>query len=266
MNESCEGSESTGQTGEVAGNPDELAGVAGAGDRATKRFHRLMLATAIGILIWSGIAPHDRVVWLLEVLPSLIGGTVLLATYRRFRLSNLVYFLIWCHSAILAIGGQWTYAENPIFDSIQQALNLSRNYYDRLGHVAQGFVPAMIARELLLRTSPLRRGKWLSFIVAGLCLGVSAGYEFFEWWAAVLSAEGDAAVQFLATQGDKWDTQWDMFLCLCGAVLALVTLSRAHDRSMVGNGMSPGARLAGFLGAFAFVALAIVVSYLLSAG
>jgi len=266
MNEGCEAAQPAGQMPGITGNPDEFTGVAGPADQATRQLHRLMLASAVAILIWSGIAPHDRIVWLLEVLPSLIGGAVLLATYRRFRLSNLVYLLIWCHSAILAIGGQWTYAENPIFDAIQEAFNLSRNYYDRLGHVAQGFVPAMIARELLLRTSPLRRGKWLSFIVAGLCLGVSAGYEFFEWWAAVLSAEGEAAVQFLATQGDKWDTQWDMFLCLCGAIAALLLLSLAHDRSMAGRGMSAASRLAGFLTALAIVFSAIVACYFLQAG
>ena len=266
MNEGCGASESTGQASKILENPDEFAGVFGPGDPTTRRFHLLLLVTAAALLVWSGIDPHDRVVWLLEVLPSLIGGAVLLATYRRFRLSNLVYFLIWCHSAILVIGGQWTYAANPIFDALQEALDLSRNYYDRLGHVAQGFVPAMIAREVLLRTSPLKRGKWLSVIVVGLCLAVSAAYEFFEWWTAVLSAEGDAAVQFLATQGDKWDTQWDMFLCLCGATASLLMLSRAHDRSMAGEGMSSAVRLAAFLAALVFVVAAIVVSYVLAAG
>jgi len=221
----------------------EFSAVAGRADSPTRNFHLYLLLTAMGVLIWSGIVPHDRVVWLLEVLPSLIGGTVLLATYKRFRLTNLVYFLIWCHSMILAVGGHWTYADNPIFDGIQDAFNLQRNYYDRLGHIAQGFVPAMIARELLLRTSPLKRSKWLAFIVACICLAISAGYEFFEWWTAVATGEGEAAIQFLATQGDQWDTQWDMLLCLCGAIAAMLTLSRAHDRSLAGEGMSPGKRL-----------------------
>lgn len=244
----------------------QFAAVSGPAAPTTTNFHRLLLATGLAILIWSGINPHDRVVWVLEVLPSLIGGTVLLATYKRFRLSNLVYFLIWCHSAILAIGGQWTYADNPIFDAIQDHFDLARNYYDRLGHIAQGFVPAMIARELLLRTSPLRRSKWLVFIVISICLAISASYEFFEWWTAVATGEGEAAVQFLATQGDPWDTQWDMFLCLCGATIALVTLARAQDRSMAGEGFAPPKRVAMFLLAVALVTGAIVVCYLLPPG
>ena len=240
--------------GEGCMNPEPQAG----------RFHLLLLSTAAGLLICSGINPRDRVVWVLEVAPILIGGTVLLATYKRFGLSNLVYFLIWCHSVILVIGGHWTYADNPIFDAIQDALGLQRNYYDRLGHIAQGFVPAMIARELLLRTSPLKRGKWLFFIVLSICLALSAGYEFFEWWTAVASGDSAAAVQFLATQGDPWDTHWDMLLCLCGAVASLLILARAHDRSMAGQAMPPRKRTILFLLTFALVVAVIVASHFLA--
>jgi putative membrane protein len=235
------------------------------GESPARRFHLLLLVTGVGLLIWSGINPRDRVVWILEVAPILIGGTVLLATYRRFPLSNLVYFLIWCHSAILVIGGHWTYADNPIFDAIQDAWGLPRNYYDRLGHIAEGFVPAMIAREVLLRTSPLRRGKWLFAIVICICLAIAAGYEFFEWWTAVATGDSESAVQFLATQGDPWDTHWDMFLCLCGAVASLIILPRAHDRSMSGHTMPPRTRILLFLLPLGFVLAAILACHFLSA-
>ena len=166
----------------------------------------------------------------MEVAPVLVGGVLLLATYRRFPLSNLAYVLIWCHAIILIVGGHWTYAEMPLFDWLKDAWSLQRNYYDRVGHVAQGFVPAILAREILLRTSPLTPGKWLNTIVVAICLAVSASYELIEWWAAILLNEG--ADQFLATQGDPWDTQWDMFLALCGAITSLLLLHRLHDRSM----------------------------------
>jgi len=251
--------------GHPAGGENDLsfASLSGPADGPTKRFHLLLLATCLGLLAWSGIGPRDRIVWLLEVLPVLAGGAVLLGLYRRFRLTTLVYVLIWAHAAILMIGGHWTYAGNPIFSAIRDGLGLQRNYYDRLGHIAQGFVPAMIAREVLLRTSPLRPGKWLSFIVASICLAVSAGYEFFEWWAAVATGEGDTAVRFLATQGDVWDTQWDMLLCLCGAVAALVLLSGTQDRALAGQTMPARRRMALFLAMLALVVAAIVTCYVL---
>ena len=219
----------------------------------------LLSVSGAGLLAWSGIQPHDRLTWLLEVLPVLIGGALLLATYRRFRFSHLTYALIWAHAILLMIGGHWTYARNPPFGLLQDALDLPRNYYDRLGHIAQGFIPAMIVRELLLRTSPLRPGKWLTVLVLCACLAVSAGYEFFEWWSAL--ALGESADQFLATQGDVWDTQWDMLLCLVGAAAALMLLSRAHDRSLAGRGMGRRARRMWFLAGLALVVAAIVVSH-----
>lgn len=199
-------------------------------DRANTKLHLLLLATGVAVLVWSGIRPKDYPTWVLEVAPAIVGGIVLLATYRRFRLTDLAYVLIWIHAVVLMVGGHWTYAENPLFEWISQWLGLGRNHYDRLGHVVQGFVPAIIVREVLLRTSPLRRGKWLSFVVVCICLAIAAFYELIEWWVAVVS--GDAAVAFLATQGDKWDAQWDMFLCLCGAVAALLILRSLHDRQL----------------------------------
>jgi putative membrane protein len=190
---------------------------------------RLLLAS-LAILLWSAIHPHDYFTWFLEVLPALIGGGVLLATYRRFRFTGLVYTLIFIHAVILMIGGHYTYAEMPLFNWLRDTFGLARNYYDRLGHLAQGFIPAMIVREILLRTSPLQPGKWLTTIVVSVCLAISATYELIEW--AVAAATGEAADAFLGTQGDPWDTQWDMFLCLCGSILSLLLLSRLHSRQL----------------------------------
>ena len=201
-----------------------------AGSGASRRLHLLLLATGLAVLVWSGIRPADRVTWALEVAPAVIGAILLLATYRRFRLTNVAYVLILAHAIILMVGGRWTYAENPLFNWLRDTLDLQRNYYDRLGHVAQGFIPAILAREVLLRMSPLKAGKWLFFIVVCVCLAGSAVYELLEWAAAL--ALGQDAEQFLGTQGDQWDTQWDMFLCLCGAVAAQLMLSRLHDRSL----------------------------------
>jgi putative membrane protein len=190
----------------------------------------LLLAVTAAILVWSGIGPHDRVTWWLEVAPVLIAAPLLIATYRRFPLTPLLYWLIAGHAAILMIGGHYTYARVPAGFWVQELFELSRNHYDRLGHLAQGFVPAILAREILLRTSPLRRGKWLFFLVTCACLAFSAFYEMIEWWAAVLGgAEADA---FLATQGDVWDTQWDMFFALIGALAAQLLLGGIHDRAL----------------------------------
>ena len=182
------------------------------------------------VFFWSLVRPHDYFTWLLEVLPAIIGIAILAATYKRFRFSTLVYALICVHAIILMIGGHYTYAEMPLFNWIRDTLGLSRNYYDRLGHFAQGFVPAMIAREILLRTTPLRRGKLLFYIVVSICLAISALYELIEWRAAVTF--GASATAFLGTQGDPWDTQWDMTFALIGAITAMLTMSHAHDRSM----------------------------------
>ncbi len=182
------------------------------------------------VFLWSAINPHDRFTWFLEVLPALLGLAILAATYKRFRLTRLAYWLILVHAIILMIGGHYTYAEVPLFNWLRDTFNLGRNHYDKVGHFAQGFVPAIIAREILVRKSPVKHGKWLSFIVICICLALSATYEFVEWWIAEIS--GTAAEAFLGTQGYVWDTQSDMFLALLGAVSALVTLRRAHDSSL----------------------------------
>jgi putative membrane protein len=202
-----------------------------ASQRALSRREPLaLLAAATLVLAWSGIRPFERGTWWLEVAPVLIGAPVLVATFSRFRLSPLLYRLLFLHALILLVGGHYTYARVPVGFWMQDLLDLSRNHYDRVGHFAQGFVPAILARELLLRLSPLQRGKWLFFLVVCVCLAFSAFYELIEWWAALVG--GDSAESFLGTQGDVWDTQWDMFLALVGALSAQVLLGRAHDRSM----------------------------------
>ncbi len=184
----------------------------------------------LATLLWSAIAPFHRLTWLLEVLPALIGVAFLAATYKKFPLTPLVYWLILIHAVILIIGGHYTYARVPFFNWLRDTFDLARNHYDRLGHLAQGFVPALIAREILLRKSPLQRGKWLFFIVTCICLAISAFYEFIEWWVAL--AIGIDAESFLGLQGDIWDTQSDMFLALIGAISALLILHRFHDRQL----------------------------------
>ncbi len=186
------------------------------------------------MLVWSAISPHDRFTWVLEVAPALLALPIVLGTYARFPLTPLVYTLIALHACVLMVGGKYTYAEVPLFNWLRDDWHLARNYYDRLGHFMQGFVPAIITRELLLRTSPLRRGKWLTVLVVCVCLAISALYELVEWRVAV--ATGSAADAFLGTQGDPWDTQWDMCLALIGASVALVLLSRLHDRQLAALG------------------------------
>jgi len=189
------------------------------------------LCTFVGVFfIWSAIRPHDYFTWFLEVFPVLIALPLLLMTRHKFPLTNLIYSLIALHMVILLVGGHYTYAEMPVFNWLRDYYSWDRNYYDRLGHVAQGFVPAMLAREILLRTSPLKPGKWLFFIVVCVCLAISAFYEFIEWWVAL--ASGSDAVAFLATQGDIWDTQWDMFLAFSGAIFAQLLLTKIHMRQM----------------------------------
>jgi putative membrane protein len=189
-----------------------------------------LLAAVAAVLVWSVIGCHDVFTWFLEVLPVLIGVPVLIRLYPRLRFTNLVYGLIAIHATILMIGGHYTYALMPVFEWIKQWLQLSRNYYDRLGHFAQGFVPALITREVLLRTTPLKRGKLLVALIMGMCMGISAMYELFEFAAAKFT--GSAAEAFLGTQGDEWDTQWDMTFCLIGASCALMFFSGLHDRAM----------------------------------
>lgn len=196
----------------------------------------VLLAATAAVLVWSGIDPYDRTTWWLEVSPVLIGAPILIATCRRFPLSPLLYRLLFVHAVILIVGGHYTYARVPAGFWFQDLLDLSRNHYDRLGHLAQGFVPAILAREILLRRSPLVRGAWLFVLVTSVCLAFSAFYEMLEWWAAVLG--GDSAESFLGTQGDVWDTQWDMFLALIGAIAAQALLGRVHDRSMARSGVA----------------------------
>ena len=197
---------------------------------AGRREQLALLAAVVAILVWSGIGPHDRVTWWLEVAPVLLVVPLLVATARRFPLTRLLLWLIAVHAAILMVGGHYTYALVPAGAWASELLGLARNHYDRLGHFAQGFVPAIAARELLLRRSPLSRGGWLFLTVTSICLAFSAFYELLEWWTALAAGEGAAA--FLGTQGDIWDTQWDMFLCLCGALLAQLLLARLHDRQL----------------------------------
>jgi len=189
----------------------------------------LLLVVTVALVV-SGIGPHDRLTWVLEVLPVLVAAPLLVATWRRFRLTPLVYWLIAIHSLILILGAHYTYARVPLGFWMQDAFDFQRNHYDRIGHLMQGFGPAIIIRELLIRTSPLAPGKWLFTLVLFSVLGVSATYEFTEWWAAL--AGGEAAGAFLGTQGDVWDTQWDMFLAGCGAIASQLLFARLHDRQI----------------------------------
>ncbi len=192
---------------------------------------KVLLAAVTVLFIGFGWNPvADRFTWFLENAPILIAVPILIATYKRFSLSRLAYRLIAIHAVILMVGGHWTYAEVPIGNWVRDAFDLLRNHYDRLGHLAQGFIPVIVLREFLLRKSSLKSGMLLNFICVMVVLGFSAFYEFFEWWTA--AATGTAAEAFLGTQGDVWDSQWDMFLAMIGAMAALLILSRAHDRHL----------------------------------
>jgi putative membrane protein len=191
----------------------------------------LLLACVLAFLVVSGWSPQaDRLTWFLETVPVMIGAAMLIPTYNRFRLTPLLYRLLALHAVILIIGGHYTYAEVPLFNWIRDSFEFSRNHYDRVGHLAQGFIPAILAREILLRLSPLKKGGWLFLTVTSICLAFSAFYEMIEWWTALLSEE--AAASFLGTQGDHWDTQWDMFLALTGAIMAQLLLDGLHDRQL----------------------------------
>lgn len=182
------------------------------------------------VLLWSGIEPKDRLTWFLEVLPALLGAAVLVATRTFFPLTTLLYALILLHCIVLMIGGHYTYAEVPFFDWLKEPTGWERNNYDKVGHLLQGFVPTLIGRELLLRLQVLPRGAWLNFLLVCVALALSATYELIEWWVAILSDE--AAEAFLGTQGYEWDTQSDMAWALIGSLLALLLLSRWHDRQL----------------------------------
>jgi putative membrane protein len=196
-----------------------------------------MVALALAL---SGLDPYDRLTWFMEVAPVLIGIPVLLATHARFPLTRLLYVLLALHALVLILGGAYTYARVPVGFWVQDWLHLMRNPYDKLGHFMQGFVPAILAREILLRLGVLRRGGWLNFLVVCVCLAVSAVYEMIEWAAGISMGQGADA--FLGTQGDSWDTQSDMFLALLGALAALLSLSAWHDRALRAFSQNPPAR------------------------
>jgi putative membrane protein len=198
------------------------------------RARRVLLPALLGLvtvaLVMSGIQPYDRLTWLLETVWVIMGVPLVLLIWRRFPLSTLLCCLLAVHAMVLIIGGHYTYSRTPIGNWTQDLFHLSRNPYDRLGHFAQGFVPAILVREILVRRSPLPSSRWLAPLVVCACLAFSAFFEMLEWWAAV--ASGSAADDFLATQGDVWDTQWDMFLALVGAITSLALLTRLHDRQL----------------------------------
>ncbi len=196
----------------------------------TRRLPLLLAAVVLLALVVSGLRPHDRFTWFLETF-WVIGGLPLLAVlWRRFPLTSLLCCLLALHALVLIVGGHYTYARVPFGHWLQDVLELSRNPYDRIGHLLQGFVPAILVRELLVRTSPLRGSAWLGPLTVCVCLAFSAFFEMLEWWAAL--AAGEAADAFLAVQGDQWDTQWDMACALIGAVTSLLLLSRPHDRQL----------------------------------
>jgi putative membrane protein len=199
-------------------------------NKADKRLHVFLWTSLALMLAWSGWRPTDRFTWVLEVFPILLGTAILLSIYRYFYFCRVVCWLMWLHAIALLVGGHYTYAEVPLFNWIRDAFHLGRNHYDRVGHFMQGFVPAMISREVLLRRNVLRRGGWLCFMVVSICLAISASYELVEWAAAMLT--GNKADAFLGTQGDSWDTQWDMAMALLGALGAMLTLQKLQDRSI----------------------------------
>jgi putative membrane protein len=198
--------------------------------RRWPRLPAALLAGVLAALALSAWEAADGFTWFLEVFPVLLGVPLLIATRRRFPLTPLAYVLLAGHAAILITGGHYTYAKVPLFEWLRAPLHFRRNHFDRLGHFAQGFVPAVVAREVLVRSVGIRRRGWLAFLTVCVCLAISASYELLEW--GVAEATGSAADAFLGTQGDPWDTQWDMFFALIGAACSLLALSRAHDRQL----------------------------------
>lgn len=196
----------------------------------TRRIHLALLLMVAVVIGWSAWLPYDRLTWWLETSPGLAAILLLVATYRRFRLTTFCYTLIALHICVLCVGGHYTYAQVPLFDWFRPVFGWQRNNYDRLGHFMQGLVPAIAAREVIIRLDVVRRKKWIPFLVASICLAISAFYELFEWWAALIG--GSAANEFLGSQGDVWDTQSDMFLAITGAVCALLFLSYFHNRAL----------------------------------
>ncbi len=184
----------------------------------------------LSVLIWSGIHPKEQFTWFLEVLPAVIGAVILAFTRRAFPLTPLLYVFILLHCIVLMIGGHYTYAEVPLFDYFKELFGAERNNYDKVGHLFQGFVPALIAREVLIRKQIVNGKAWLNFVIVSICLAFSAFYELIEWWVALLSGQGAEA--FLGTQGYIWDTQSDMLYALVGAILCIVILSKWHDQQL----------------------------------
>ena len=191
----------------------------------------IWIAILAGVFIWSAIEPRDRPTWYLEVFPVIIGVVVLAATYHSFRLTSLLYILILLHCVVLLVGGHYTYAEVPLFNEMKSLFGFERNNYDKIGHIMQGFVPAMIARELIIRLDIIRGRYWRDFFIICFTLALSAFYELLEWWVALVSEQ--AAEAFLGTQGYEWDTQSDMGYALIGAVAALMLLYKLHDRQLM---------------------------------
>jgi len=188
------------------------------------------LITFFSVFIWSAISPHDRIIWLLETAPAIIGLILIIATYKSFPLTTLVYSLILIHCVILMVGGHYTYAEVPLFNDLKELIGSSRNNYDKVGHFAQGFIPAMITREIVIRKHVFNNVAWQNFFIVCFCLAFSAFYELIEWGVAIVSGEGAHA--FLGTQGYIWDTQSDMGYALFGAILSLLLLNRQHDQQL----------------------------------
>ena len=190
----------------------------------------ILLGAVAIVLEWSAWQPYDRLTWWLEVFPALAALVVLCATYRRFEFTTLTYTLIALHMCVLFVGGHYTYARVPLFDWLRPIFCWHRNHYDRLGHIMQGFVPAIVTREVFIRLQVLKQTRWQPFLIVCVCLAISAFYELIEWWTAL--ASGDAAISFLGTQGDPWDTQKDMFCALLSAIAAIILLSRVQDRAI----------------------------------
>ncbi|HEX2131889.1 MAG TPA: DUF2238 domain-containing protein [Actinophytocola sp.] len=196
----------------------------------SRREGALLVAIVVAVLVWTGIGAKSLGTWALEVVWVFAGLALVLAYRRRFPLTRLVCWLLVGHAIVLCYGGHYTYAETPLGEWFQDVFDTRRNHYDRFAHVVQGFVPALLVRELLLRLTPLRRGGWTFTLTTTVCVSVSVAFELVEWAAALILGAG--ADDFLGMQGDQWDTQWDMFLCLCGALLAQLLLRRVHDRQL----------------------------------
>lgn len=191
-------------------------------------FYKSLAISICIILILSAVNCHDLFTWFLEVLPVIIAEIVLIVTYKKFKFTSFVYVLIWIHAIILIVGGHYTYAEMPLFNWIKDIFHFRRNYYDRVGHFVQGFVPAIVIREVFIRNKIIKNRAWTNFIVISICLGISASYELIEF--AVATITGEAADAFLGTQGDVWDTQWDMTFALIGSIFSIIILSKYHDK------------------------------------